>query len=132
MVFLLPGCAGEAPPRREVLPGRGVEDALEQAAFGERNFRPTTYHQMIENPHIDASQQIAEIPGQGEITGAGLSHPGGMVMGKNYRSCVQFQRPAQYFPGMYRGTVHGALKQFFEADEPVAVVQKQAGKNLSW
>ena len=37
-----------------------------------------------------------------------------------------------YLPGMHTGSVDGAAEQLLEDDDPMAVVQKQAGKHLVW
>jgi len=55
-----------------------------------------------------------------------------VIVRKDDRGGIQLQRAAQQFPRMHRGPVHGSLKQHFIADEPVAIVQKQAGENLPW
>ena len=51
-------------------------------------------------------------------------------MGKNHRGRPVLQRSHHNFPGIHRGPVQGTQKEVFTAQDPVLVIQKQAGEHL--
>ena len=53
-----------------------------------------------------------------------------MVVGEDNRRCVALERGFHHLPRVHTGTVDSAVEYLVETDDPVAVVQEQAGKDL--
>ena len=51
-------------------------------------------------------------------------------MCENHRGRVVVQRLTDHFTGIHGGAIDGAPEQFLVADDPVAVIKKQAGEDL--
>lgn len=87
---------------------------------------------MVEHADVHQGQGILESPGEGPVGVTRLAHAGRVVVGEDHRRRVSCQRPLDHFAGMDAGPVNGAPEQFLAGDDPVAVVQEQAGEDLVW
>ena len=105
---------------------------LDKSPFGQRYAVSITYYDVVKHPDIYQCQCIHQAAGQLYVGPAGFSNPGRMIMGQDNGCRIVLQRAPYHLTGMHAGPVDGAAEQFLEDDDPVAVVQKQAGKDLLW
>ena len=103
---------------------------LDKSPLGQRYAVSITDYDVVKHPDIYQCQCIHQAAGQLYVGPAGFSNPGRMIMGQDDGCCIVLQRASYYLTGMHTGPVDGAAEQFLEDDDPVAVVQKQAGKGL--
>lgn len=81
--------------------------------------------EVIEYPHADQAQGLAQFPGDGSVGGAGLRHTTGMVVSEDGRAGIDAQGRAYHFPGIDAGTVDGAGEKALAVQDTVTVVQPQ-------
>ena len=87
---------------------------------------------MIQHADIHQRQGIGQTAGELHIRAAGLGNAGWMVMGEDDGRRVVIEGALDDFPRMYAGTIDGATEQLLVADDPVAVIEKQAGDAAGW
>ena len=91
---------------------------------------PVADDQVVHQPDIDQRQGLLQPAGNLLVGQAGLRHAGRVVMGDDDRSCVAGQGLFDDLPGVDVGRVQRAPEQLVERDDPAAVVEPQAAKDL--
>lgn len=81
------------------------------AIFGHGQRLAIADDEMIEHPHIDQPERIAEPARQLPISLARFGHARGMIVGQNDRCGIVRQRALDHLTGIHTGPVDGAVKQ---------------------
>lgn len=87
------------------------QDGLHPTEFGHRQRLAIAHDEVIDHPHIDERQCIAEPASQLPIGLARLGHAGWMVVRQNDRCGVMGQGTFDHLAGVNAGPVDGAVKQ---------------------
>ncbi len=85
---------------------------------------------MVEHPHIDQPERIAEPARQLPISLARFGHARGMIVGQNDRCGIVRQRALDHLTGVHTGPVDGAVKKHLESQHPVFGVKKQTAEEF--
>lgn len=85
---------------------------------------------MIEHAHIDQGQGITQAQGDGTVGSAWFTDSRWMVVRQDHGGRIVRQAVTHHFARMHAGAIYGAAEQLFERNDAVAIVEKQAGKDL--
>jgi len=81
---------------------------------------------VIEHADVHQLQRLAQATRDELIGMAGFGDAGRVVVSEDDGGRVARQRLLDHLARMNTGAIDGAAKQFFERDEPMAVIQVQA------
>ena len=85
---------------------------------------------MVENPHVDERQRVAQAVGDELVGLRRLGHARGVVVGEDHGGRVAAQRFLDHLAGVDGGAVDGAAKERHEFDDAVAVVEEEDGEDF--
>ncbi|ANF25412.1 hypothetical protein PS273GM_09760 [Stutzerimonas stutzeri] len=81
------------------------------AVFGHRQWFAISDNEMIEHPHIDQCQGIAEPAGQLAVSLTRLNDTGWMIVSQDDGCGILCQRALDHLAGVDAGSVDGAVEQ---------------------
>ena len=79
---------------------------------------------------MDQGQALLQTLSQVPVGGTRVGFAGWMVVRDNDSGGVVVQTGLDDFPGIHRGRVDGAPKEFFMVNRAMALIEKEAGKNF--
>ena len=80
---------------------------------------------VVQDPHADQPECVAQLAGNGSVCGAGFSDATGVVVRQNGGAGIDAQRGPHDFTGMDAGTVDCAGKELLAVDDAMTVVEPQ-------
>lgn len=104
--------------------------ASDKPPLGQRGRFAVADNQVVEKPDIDQIEGRFQ-PSRDALIGlAGFRDARWMIVGKNDRCGIDSKGFLDDFPGIDRRSINRATEQLVKAQDPVAVIQKQAAKQL--
>jgi len=85
---------------------------------------------MVKHAHIHQRQCLHQPARQLHVGTAWFGNARGMIVGQNYRRCIVMQGASHHFTRVHTRAINGAAKQFLKINDPVTVVQEQAGEHF--
>ena len=85
---------------------------------------------MVQHAHVQQGQGLGQLDGDLPVCLAGFGNTRGVVVSEDDGRGVQFQTAFDHLARVHAGAVNRPGKQDFIVDDPVAVIQEQAGKYL--
>jgi hypothetical protein len=86
---------------------------------------------VVDHPDINECQGFLEPVGKGAVGRAGFGLSGRVIVRENDRGRVVAESFLDHFPGMDGAAVDSAVKELFESERPVAVIEKEGDEHFT-
>ncbi len=105
-------------------------DRLQQAVLGKGKAFPVPHDEVVQQPHVNQSQRLPEPSRNPFIRLAGLNRSGRMVVRDDDRDCIVHEGLTDYLAWVNARAVDSSAENLLKSKQSVAIVQKQATKDL--